>query len=194
VKLHEADKKFFGFELPGMNGEQEYYPFTVMANPAVEVVTRLLRSLKAYLHQLGIKLSLYVDDGRVSTGTKEKTWSQIQFVLTVSQLCGWDIQWKKTLTEAVQQHQHLGFVTDSVQMRYWLPKEKEDVAMDMLQVKIIRAMAGKKIMALDLAKLLGWLNSMRTSHGSLPGVLTRTCQHLLGVVVNTWVGGRAGSC
>ncbi len=118
VKLHEADKKFLAFELPGMNGEQEYYWFTVMASPAVEVITRLLRSLKVYLHQLGIKLSLYVDDGKVSAGTKEKTWSQFQFVLTVSQLCGWDIQWKKTSTEAVQQLQHLGFLTDSVQLRY----------------------------------------------------------------------------
>ena len=54
VKLHEADKKFFGFELPGKNGEPEYYRFTVMAygySPAVEVVTRLLRPVKAYLHQ-----------------------------------------------------------------------------------------------------------------------------------------------
>jgi hypothetical protein len=61
VKLHEADKKFFGFELPGKNGEPEYYRFTVMAygySPAVEVVTRLLKPVKAYLHQLGIKLSL----------------------------------------------------------------------------------------------------------------------------------------
>ncbi len=82
MKLHEADKKFFGFELPDKNGEQEYYRylFTVMASPAVEVITRLLRSVKAHLHQLGIKLSFYVDDGRVSTSTKEKTWSHFQFV------------------------------------------------------------------------------------------------------------------
>jgi hypothetical protein len=189
VKLHEADKKFFGFELPGKNGEPEYYRFTVMAygySPAVEVVTRLLRPVKAYLHQLGIKLSLYVDDGRVSASSKEKTWSQFQFVLTVLQLCGWNIQWKKTSTEAVQQLQHLGFITDSVQLRYWLPKEKEDLAMDMLQSTISRAMEGRKVTALDLAKLLGRLNSMRRSHGSLPGVLTRTCQHLLGVAVNTY--------
>ncbi len=58
--------------------------------------------------------------------------------------------------------------------------------MDMLQATISRAMEGKKVMAMDLARLLGWLNSMQRSHGSLPGVLTRTCQHLLGVAVNTY--------
>jgi hypothetical protein len=66
VRLHEADKKFFGFEIPGEDGRPEYYQFAVMAYgycPAIEVVTRLLRPVKAYLHSLGIKLLTHVDDG-----------------------------------------------------------------------------------------------------------------------------------
>jgi hypothetical protein len=188
VKLHQADKKFFGFQLPGKDGVSEYYQFTVMAygySPAVEVVTRLLRPVKAYLHQLGIKLSIYVDDGRVSASTESKAWRQFQFALTVLQLCGWNIQWKKTSKEAVQQLQHLGFITDSVQLRCWLPKEKEDVVVKMLQEVTSKAMDGKMIPALELAQLLGRLNSMRRSHGQLVGVLTRTCQHLLGVAMNS---------
>jgi hypothetical protein len=189
VKLHQADKKFFGFELPGKDGVSEFYQFTVMAygySPAVEVVTRLLRPVKAYLHQLGIKLSIYVDDGRVSASTESKAWQQFQFALTVLQLCGWNIQWKKTSKEAVQQLQHLGFITDSVQLRCCLPKEKEDVVVKMLQEVTGKAMDGKMIPALELAQLLGRLNSMRRSHGQLVGVLTRTCQHLLGVAVNSY--------
>jgi hypothetical protein len=45
VKLHQADKKFFGFALPRKDGGNDYFQFTVMAygySPAVEVVTRLL--------------------------------------------------------------------------------------------------------------------------------------------------------
>ncbi len=188
VKLHQADKKFFGFELPGKYGVSEYYQFTVMAygySPAGEVVTRLLRPVKSYLHQLGIKLSIYVDDGRVSASTESKAWRQFQFALTVLKLCGWNIQCKKTSKEAVQQLQHLGFITDSVQLRCWLPKEKEDVVVKMLQEVTSKAMNGKMIPALELAQLLGRLNSMRRSHGQLVGVLTRTCQHLLGVAVNS---------
>jgi hypothetical protein len=88
VKLQQADKKFFGFELPGKDGTPEFYQFTVMAygySPAVEVVTRLLRPVKAYLHQIGIKLSIYVDDGRVSASTEGKAWEQFKFALTVLQ-------------------------------------------------------------------------------------------------------------
>jgi len=90
-------------------------------------------------------------------------------------LCGWNIQWKKTSTEAVQQLQHLGLITDSVQLRCWLPKEKEDLVIRMLQEFTGKAMAGSKIPALELAQLLGRLNSMRRSHGQLVEVLTRTC-------------------
>jgi hypothetical protein len=31
VRLHEADKKFFGFEIPGVDGKPEFYQFSVMA-------------------------------------------------------------------------------------------------------------------------------------------------------------------
>ena len=186
VKLNPADKKFFGFALPGKDGQMEYFQFTVMAygfSPAVEVVTRLLKPVKAFLHELGIKLSIFVDDGRVSASTAEKTWEQFQFVLHVLQLCGWNIQYKKTSTEASQRLLHLGFVTDSVEMRYFLPEEKENVVLEMLDRTVQEAMDGRRIEALELAKLLGKLNSMRRSHGPLMGVLSRSCQHTMGLAV-----------
>ena len=186
VKLHQADKKFFGFALPRKDGGNDYYQFTVMAygySPAVEVVTRLLKPVKAYLHSLGIKLSIFVDDGRVSANTAEKAWDQFEFVLKVLQLCGWNIQYKKTSTEASQKLLHLGFVTDSVQMRYYLPVEKENVVVGMLEKTVQEAMSGRRIEALEIARLLGKLNSMRRSHGALLGVLSRSCQHILGLAV-----------
>jgi hypothetical protein len=187
VRLHPADRKFFGFMVPDENGRERYYQFHVMCygySPAVEVVTRLLKPVKAYLHKLGIKLSIFVDDGRVSASTDKKCWEQFQFTLEVLGLCGWNIQYKKTSTEATQKLLHLGFVTDSVQLRYFLPKEKEDLVEKILQDTIHHGLEGKKMPALDLARLLGKLNSMRRSHGAVLGVLTRSCQHLLGEAVN----------
>ncbi len=186
VKLNPADRKFFGFALPFGEGKSDFFQFTVMAygySPAVEVVTRLLKPVKAYLHQLDIKLSIFVDDGRVSAAGKQETWEKFQFVLTTLQLCGWNIQWKKTSTEVVQSLLHLGFVTDSVQLRYFLPAEKEKAVLEMLQQTIAFGSTGRPVLALELAKLLGKLNSMRRSHGPTLGVLSRTCQHLLGINV-----------
>jgi hypothetical protein len=186
VKLNPADRKFFGFALPSGEGKSDFFQFTVMAygySPAVKVVTRLLKPVKAYLHQLGIKLSIFVDDGSVSAAGKQETWEKFQFVLTTLQLCGWNIQWKKTSTKAVQSLLHLGFVMDSVQLRYFLPAEKEKAVLDMLQQTIALGSTGRPVLALELAKLLGKLNSMRRLHGPTLGVLSRTCQHLLGINV-----------
>jgi len=55
---------------------------------AVTVVTRLLKPVKV---SLGIKFSMYVDDGWTLAAT-------FDFVLLVLQLAGWRIQWKKTVT------------------------------------------------------------------------------------------------
>ncbi len=59
-----------------------FYQFKVMAygySPAVEVVTRLLKPVKAYLHQLDIKISIFVDDGRISANSREECWEKFQF-------------------------------------------------------------------------------------------------------------------
>jgi len=150
---------------------------------AVEVVTRLLKPVKAYLHELGIKLSIFVDDGRISASTESETWEKFQFALEVIQLCGWNIQWKKTSTEATQSLLHLGFVTDSKQMRYFLPIEKEEVVLKQLQGIIQQGLSGEAIPALGMASLLGRINSMRRSHGAVLGVMSRTCNHLMGEAV-----------
>jgi hypothetical protein len=146
--LKQEEQKYFGFAIPAEDGTTDFYKFKVMAygySPAVEVVTRLLKPVKAYLHGLGIKISIFVDDGRVSAAGKEECWEKFQFTLTVLQLCGWNIQYKKTSTEAVQSLLHLGFVTDSVHMRYFLPVEKERVVLEMLDETIGKACEGSHL-------------------------------------------------
>ena len=164
VRLRKVDRKFFGFALPDKDGGQDFYQFKVMCygySPAVEVVTRLLKPLKAYLHVLGIKLSIFVDDGRVSAVGREETWEKFQFVLTVLQLAGWNIQFKKTSTSAEQRLQHLGFITDLVQMRYFLPVEKEVLVRELLVQTVQQACEGRQVPALELARVLGKLNSIQ---------------------------------
>jgi hypothetical protein len=61
VALRKEDRKYFGFMVPDEQGRPEYYQFTVMAygyKPAVAVVTKLLQPVKAYLHKMGVKLTL----------------------------------------------------------------------------------------------------------------------------------------
>jgi hypothetical protein len=166
VRLKHEEQKYFGFAIPAEDETTDYFKFKVMAygySPAVEVVTRLLKLVKAYLQRLGIKISIFVYDGCVSATGKEECWETFQFTLTVLQQCGWNIQYKKTSTEAVQSLLHLDFVTDSVHMRYFLPIEKERVILEMLHETIGKACKGEKVPAIELAKLLGKLNSMSST-------------------------------
>ena len=186
VRLAEADRKFFGFAFPDETGQLQYYQFKVMAygfSPAVSVVTRLLKPVKAYLHELGIKLSIYVDDGRLGSQEKVEAEEQLRFSLQVLQLCGWNVQWEKTALEASQQHLHLGFVTDTVSMKYFYPQGKVETVNRELEQAIRKGLRGEKFGAKELAKLLGRLQSMRRSHGDIVRVMSRSCQHDLGKVV-----------
>jgi Reverse transcriptase (RNA-dependent DNA polymerase) len=83
VKLEEEQRKYFGFIIINKEGQEEYYQFCVMPfglSSAVAVVTRLLQPVKAYLHKLGVKLSLYLDDGRIVARTEEEAVQQLRFV------------------------------------------------------------------------------------------------------------------
>jgi len=95
IRLHPDMHQYMGFMVPDEDGAPMYFVFRIMAygcKPAVTIVTRLLRPIKAFLHQCGIKFSMYVDDGRVSAHTPEFCQAQMDFTLLVLQLAGWRIQ------------------------------------------------------------------------------------------------------
>jgi hypothetical protein len=150
---------------------------------AVAVVTRLLQPIKAYLHSLGIRISLYVDDGRIVAKLKGEAEEQLQFALFIMQAAGWNIQWEKTGAEASQQLKHLGFITDTVQMKYLYPKEKEAVVEGMLEQFIGWGRAGVAVPARGWASLFGRLQDMHRSHGGIVNVMSRAGQHMLGRAV-----------
>jgi hypothetical protein len=184
--LNPKFKKFFGFALLDKDGNEQFYQFTVMAYgyaPAVGVVTRLLQPVKAHLQGKGISLSLYVDDGRVSAATEQLAMKHLAGALEVIQNCGWNVQWAKTSTKAEQRHLHLGFFTDSVQMRYFYPEQKQEVVMKQIRELVEKTGQGLQITCKELAKALGRLNSMRRSHGGIVAVMSRSGQHQLGCTV-----------
>ena len=186
VRLAPEHRKYFGFAVPDEMGKTRFYQFKVMAygyGPAVSVVTRLLQPVKAFLHKLGIKVSLYVDDGRISASSKEGAEQQLEFSLQVLQLCGWNIQWLKTFILAEQQHLHLGFITDTVAMMYFYPEVKWDLFMKLLTELVAKVRQGDWCEAKEWASFLGKLQSMKRSHGDIVGVMSRSCQHAVGKAV-----------
>jgi len=193
IRLNPEMSKYIGFMIPDQDGSPCYYIFKVMAygcKPAVTVVTRLLRPIKAFLHSLGIKFTVYIDDGRVSAATADLCSSHMQFVLHILQLAGWRIQWKKTTLVPTQRLLHLGFITDSVTMSYTITPEKWSSVRLSLSSLLEQATAGTPIAAKDAAASLGRVSSLFRSHGSIVRVLSRSLQHQLGLHVDSfgWTG------
>jgi hypothetical protein len=193
VRLAPGMRKYLGFAVPAVDGSMQYFQYEVMAygvKPAVTVVTRLLRPIKAYMHTLGIRFSIYVDDGRIAASSAQLCSEQTGFLLHTLQLAGWKIQWKKTVLTPSTSLLHLGFITDSVAMRYFITPEKWNGVRLSLSSLLDAAAAGRSAPAREVAAVLGRLNSLHRSHGSVVRVLSRALQHQLGLSVaqEGWAG------
>ena len=193
VRLHPSMRDFLGFMVPDINGIPVYYRFVVMpygCKPAVSIVTRLLKPLKSYFHRLGIRFSVYVDDGRICASSAVQCRLHMDFVLDILQRVGWRIQWKKTELVPTTRLLHLGFVVDSVLMQYSLLPAKWTVIHTAVADLLNLAIAGRSVPVRQVAAVLGRLVAIRRSHGFLVSILSRSLQHQLGVHVfhHGWVG------
>jgi Reverse transcriptase (RNA-dependent DNA polymerase) len=193
VRLAPSMRRFMGFSVPYEDGSTRYFQFLVMpygCKPAVSVVTRLLKPIKAFLHKLGIKLSVYVDDGRVSASSAAACRSQLYFALHVLHLAGWKVQWKKTQINPTTSLLHLGFVTDSVSMTYSITADKWTSFSTLVAAMATAAATATPVHIKSLATVLGKLVSFRRSHGPVVQVLSRHLQNTLGRHVATvgWYG------
>jgi hypothetical protein len=186
VQLAPAARKFFGFAIPDSDGRLLYYQFTVMVyglKSAVHVVTKLILPLKAFIHKLGIRFTIYIDDGHcLGVEVEDTAWKQF-LVLTIFQLAGWSVQWAKTVLRPTQILQHQGFIIDTIAMRYFTPVEKLNVISILLDQLFDFCRAGTLIPAKFIALVLGKIISLVRSHGAIVRVLSRATQHVLGVAV-----------
>ena len=126
-KLAEEHQHYFSFSLPDKDGKPLYFKFLVMCygySLAAYIVTRVIVPIKAFLHKLGIRFSIYIDDGRVLAQTRVECEYKAKFALHIFQLCGFNIQWKKTNLELSQVALYQGFITDTRVMRYFCSLDK----------------------------------------------------------------------
>ena len=184
VQLHLDMYRFFGFAISDCAGRERYYFFKVLiyrVKPAVYIVTHLLAPVKSYLHALGVKLSIYVDDGRVAAATADETLAKTNLTLLVLQLAGWNIQWKKCSLQPAQKLLHLGFFTDTCSMLYSVPEEKIMLLKSLISVICKLYMDNACVSAKLMATVLGKIMSMLRSYGDILRIMSRASQHVLGV-------------
>lgn len=183
-RLHKDHKQFFAFSIVNEYGENVYYTFNVMCYGyalAGYIVTRVINPIKSFLHKIGIRLSMYIDDGRILAQSDIECRFKAQFVLHIFQLCGFNIQWKKTNLNPSQSAVFQGFITNTIFMKYFVQLEKYAITQALIEETLWKMKDPEKRFKLrELAVLLGKIHSLGRSHGTIVSVMTRHIQHIVG--------------
>lgn len=189
VKIAPEHVTFLGAAVV-LNSKKQYFVFKHLPfglNSAVHAITKLWKPLLAYLHLCGVRMSIYIDDGRILARTREQIESHRLLTYAVVQKAGWQIAWEKSddCGEGAQVKKYLGFVIDSKLMKVEAPETK------LLEVKafIARALSAP-VLVKTLSSLLGKIVALSPSHGSVVRICTRSSYVILEAQVEQcgWTG------
>ena len=108
---------------------------------------------------------MYIDDDMVAGAMCEEAGAKFQLALLVTQLCGWNIQWDRMVTEPAQSLLYLGFITDTKVMRYSTPVEKLEVLAGQMRILLRQCENGVPVGAKEVVAVMGKVASLQRSHG-----------------------------
>ena len=134
------------------------------------------------------KLNLTIDDGRVIASTALECEQKIHVVLLIFRLAGWNISIKKSVLIASQSALYQGFIADSVRMLYHTHSDKETKYLNALNMLIAQHKQQGSVLAKKAASILGKIQSLKRSHGSIVNLIPRNCYNELGhaVLAKDW--------
>ena len=175
-----------GFSIHDEAGEQAFYISLIMlygVSCASEIITRFVWRVKAFLHRLKISCSMYMDDGRVVAACFTECKAKMEIVVLVFQLVGFNINFKKSHLEPTQLLKHQGFWLNSREMIYLADKDKEVKYIGRLKHLLDIQKRDTKVDCKFAALVLGSVQSLHWSHGSIVNIILRAAQNELGKAV-----------
>ena len=130
IKIHPAQTKYLGAAIVEPDGRTQYFVFLFLPfglSSAVHCITKIFKPINAFIHEKGIRHSIYIDDGRATAETKRKAEEQRKFVYGVLERSGWILERKKSDQEgdASQSKEYLGFIIDTSSMTVRLVEAKK---------------------------------------------------------------------
>ena len=113
-----------------------------------------LKPLPVYLRALGVRLLVYLDDFLIMAHTRVQCLEQAQLIVGLLENLGYLINREKSVLEPTQRLEYLGFLIDTVEMKFFLP-EMKILKIQNLAEKFLQ----EQISARQLASLLGLLQA-----------------------------------
>jgi len=175
VKIFEPQQTFLGAAFESKNGTKKYFvyqhlPFGLAS--AVHAITKIFKPILAYVHEKGIKLSLYIDDGRFLSKNLAEANSHRELIYDVLNQAGWQISKEKSdgPGEAACIKEYLGFTIDTQKMQVSISESK----ILKLEKSILEAVNLKFLHIKHLSKIQGKIISLIPSHGFVARVATKS--------------------
>jgi hypothetical protein len=110
-------------------GKEQFYHYVVVVfglGPAGQALGRVMRPILTYLYLLGIRIMIYVDDGRTAAGSKQQADSDYATTIRVFTEAGFTVAEEKLdkLGDSAQRKEYLAFVIDTNKMSVHVPEQK----------------------------------------------------------------------
>ncbi len=168
IPIAAHHRRFLSFEWNGT-----LYCFKVLCfglASAPRVFTKVLKPLLALLCKQGIHIIVFLDDILIINDTAVGLEKDVAFCVTLLQLLGFVINFKKSALKPVQCLVFLGLTLDTMSLKLFVPTDK--IADIMAQGKLL--LAANLVSLRDLSKFVGKVNAVRMA--LLPSPLF--CRHL----------------
>jgi len=176
IKIRENQIKFLGAAYENESGETIYFKFLYLPfglGSAVHCITKMFKPVNAYLHKIGIRHSIYIDDGRSLAETKEQAIEDFDKIFLTLEKAGWVIEREKSdnKEDIDQVKEYLGFIIDTRLMRVWLSERKRENIVKTVKETIEGAQRLMK--AKTLARCIGLVVAAEPALGSIVPISLR---------------------
>ncbi len=174
VKIAEDHVQYLGAAVP-IQGSLQYFVFRHLPfglNSAVAAITKLWKPLLAYFHLNDVRVSIYIDDGRILAVDEHQAERFRKFVYDAIAKAGWVLAENKSdgPLEAARKKRYLGFDIDSTTMSVTCP----DYKLDKVNSLIDSTLECHLLPVRSLARLLGNIIALLPSHGAIARICTRS--------------------
>ncbi len=175
IKIREDQHELLGAAIENSDGSKLYFvykhlPFGLKC--AVHAITKIWKPIIATLQKMGIRSSIYIDDGRLLSRTKDEAEESRVKAYRLIQMAGWILEVEKSdkRNESDNMKLYLGFLVDTVKMTVTKPADRLDEIVR--SCKVLRDK--RKCSVKELSSVLGKVAALIPSHGQVARVSTRS--------------------
>ncbi len=168
VPIAVHHRRFLRFEWRNKLWQFKVLCFGLASAP--RVFTKILKPILSILRRQGLRIIVFLDDILIINATTEGLTADVQFCITLLQLLGFIINFKKSALPPVQQIDFLGLTLDTVLLQLFVPDAK--IADITLLGQLL--LSANSVCLRELAKFIGKVNATRMA--ILPSPLF--CRHL----------------